>query len=110
MQQQKMTLRRLAALLGVHSSTVGRVMDPETRHMVSEEVAQRILKEAARFGYRPNQIAAALRTRRSNIVGVGTQAAQLILRRLQKGEPGEMEIGLKPQLVVRGSSGAPALE
>jgi LacI family transcriptional regulator len=70
MQQQKMTLKRLAALLGVHSSTVGRVMDPETRHMVSEEVAQRVLKEAASFGYHPNQIAAALRTRRSNIVGV----------------------------------------
>lgn len=70
MQQQKMTLKRLAALLGVHSSTVGRVMDPETRHMVSEEVAQRVLKEAASFGYRPNQIAASLRTRRSNIVGV----------------------------------------
>lgn len=75
MQQQKMTLKRLAALLGVHSPTVGRVMDPEARHMVSEEVAQRILKEATRFGYRPNQIAAALRTRRTNIVGVGTQAA-----------------------------------
>lgn len=53
MQQQKMTLKRLAALLGVHSPTVGRVMDPEARHMVSEEVAQRILKEATRFGYRP---------------------------------------------------------
>lgn len=65
-----MTLKRLAALLGVHSSTVGRVMDPQTRHMVSEEVAERILKEAASHGYRPNKIAAALRTRRSNIVGV----------------------------------------
>lgn len=68
--QQRMTLKRLAAVLGVHSSTVGRVMDPQTRHMVSEEVAQRILKEAAGHGYRPNKIAAALRTRRSNIVGV----------------------------------------
>jgi LacI family transcriptional regulator len=68
--QQKMTLKRLAAVLGVHSSTVGRVMDPQTRHMVSEEVAERILREAALHGYRPNKIAAALRTRRSNIVGV----------------------------------------
>jgi LacI family transcriptional regulator len=70
MQQQKMTLKRLAALLNVHSSTVGRVMDPKTRHMVSEEVAQRILKEAACHDYRPNKIAATLRTRRSNIVGI----------------------------------------
>jgi LacI family transcriptional regulator len=68
--QQKMTLKRLAAALGVHPSTVGRVMDPQTRHMVSEKVAERILKEAASHGYRPNKIAAALRTRRSNIVGV----------------------------------------
>lgn len=67
---QKMTLKRLAATLGVHSSTVGRVMDPQTRHMVSAEVAERILKEAAKHGYRPNSIAQALRTRRSNIVGV----------------------------------------
>jgi LacI family transcriptional regulator len=69
-QQPKMTLKRLAAVLGVHSSTVGRVMNPQTRHMVSDEVAQRILKEAASHGYRPNKIAAALRTRRSNIIGV----------------------------------------
>ncbi|KQV79399.1 LacI family transcriptional regulator [Massilia sp. Root351] len=70
MQQKKMTLKGLAEILGVHTSTVGRVMDPETRHMVGEEVAQRVLREAARHGYRPNKMAAALRTRRSNIVGV----------------------------------------
>lgn len=70
MQAKKMTLKGLAQILGVHSSTVGRVMDPETRHMVGAEVAQRVLKEAARHGYRPNKIAAALRTRRSSIVGV----------------------------------------
>jgi LacI family transcriptional regulator len=70
MQQKKMTLKGLAQILGVHPSTVGRVMDPDTRHMVGEAVAQRVLKEAAKHGYRPNKIAAALRTRRSNIVGV----------------------------------------
>ena len=70
MQQKKMTLKGLAQILGVHPSTVGRVMDPDTRHMVGEAVAQRVLQEAAKHGYRPNKIAAALRTRRSNIVGV----------------------------------------
>ncbi|SFU72494.1 LacI family DNA-binding transcriptional regulator [Pseudoduganella namucuonensis] len=70
MQQKKMTLKGLAQILGVHTSTVGRVMDPLTRHMVGEEVAQRVLKEAAKHGYRPNKMAASLRTRRSNIVGV----------------------------------------
>jgi LacI family transcriptional regulator len=70
MQQKKMTLKGLAQILGVHPSTVGRVMDPNTRHMVGDEVAQRVLKEAARHGYRPNALAAAMRTGRSKLVGV----------------------------------------
>lgn len=65
-----MTLKGLAAILGVHPSTVGRVMDPQTRHMVGEEVRQRVLKEAARHGYRPNKLAAAMRTGSSKLVGV----------------------------------------
>ncbi|WP_020653879.1 LacI family DNA-binding transcriptional regulator [Massilia niastensis] len=65
-----MTLKGLAGILGVHPSTVGRVMDPQTRHMVGEEVRQRVLKEAARHGYRPNKLAAAMRTGRSKLVGV----------------------------------------
>jgi LacI family transcriptional regulator len=70
MQQKKMTLKGLAQILGVHPSTVGRVMDPATRHMVGDEVVQRVLKEAARHGYRPNKLAAAMRTGQSKLVGV----------------------------------------
>jgi LacI family transcriptional regulator len=63
-------LKGLAEILGVHPSTVGRVMDPQTRHMVGEEVRLRVLKEAARYGYQPNKLAAAMRTGRSKLVGV----------------------------------------
>jgi LacI family transcriptional regulator len=70
MKQKRMTLKGLAEILGVHPSTVGRVMDPQTRHMVGEEVRQRVLKEAARHGYRPNKLAAAMRTGSSKLVGV----------------------------------------
>jgi LacI family transcriptional regulator len=38
---------------------------------------------------------------------MGVQAAQLILRRLQQEDMGEMEIRLKPELVVRASTAAP---
>jgi LacI family transcriptional regulator len=64
------TLTDVARAAGVHFSTVSRVMNPATRHKVSDEVAKRILAEAKRIGYRTNQAASTLRTRRSNIVGV----------------------------------------
>jgi LacI family transcriptional regulator len=55
---------------GVHLSTVSRVMNPQTRQMVSSEVAKRILAEAQRVGYRPNRSASTLVTRKSHIIGV----------------------------------------
>jgi LacI family transcriptional regulator len=64
------TLNDLAIATGVHVSTVSRVMNPQTRQMVGPEVAQRILAEAERVGYRPNKSASTLATRKSNIIGV----------------------------------------
>jgi LacI family transcriptional regulator len=64
------TLSDVAMATGVHVSTVSRVMNPETRQMVSAEVAKRILAEAQRMGYRPNRAAATLVTRKSHIIGV----------------------------------------
>ena len=64
------TLSDVAKAAGVHSSTVSRVMNPETRKMVSVDVAKRILAEAKKIGYRPNRAASTLRTRRSNVIGV----------------------------------------
>lgn len=64
------TLNDVAMATGVHLSTVSRVLNPETRQMVSAEVAKRILAEAQRMGYRPNRAAATLVTRKSHIIGV----------------------------------------
>ncbi|MET3132572.1 LacI family transcriptional regulator [Oxalobacteraceae bacterium GrIS 1.11] len=64
------TLSDVARATGVHLSTVSRVMNPDTRHMVGAEVAKRILAEARRLGYRTNRAASTLVTRKSNIIGV----------------------------------------
>lgn len=65
-----MTLKELAESIGVHSSTVSRVMNPETRHLISDDVVERVLKAARELNFSPNRIAAALRTKRSRIIGV----------------------------------------
>lgn len=69
-QRKRLTLQDLARHVGVHYSTVSRVMNPQTRHLISDEVAQRVLAAAAGLGFRPNRIASSLRTRRSHTVGV----------------------------------------
>jgi len=69
-QKKRLTLADLARQLGVHSSTVSRVMNPETRHLISGEVAQRVLEAAAGLDFQPNRIASSLRTRRSHTIGV----------------------------------------
>jgi LacI family transcriptional regulator len=63
-------LRDVARLAGVHPATASRALNPETRLLVSEETASRVLAAAAELGYRPNPVARSLRTRRSNSVGV----------------------------------------
>src|SRR5579864_2257747 len=64
------TLRDMSAMAGVHPATVSRALNPETRLLVSDETADRILAAADALGYRPNTVARSLRTRRSNTVGV----------------------------------------
>jgi LacI family transcriptional regulator len=68
--KKQIGIRELAERAGVHVSTVSRVINARTRHMVSQEVAERILKIADELGYRRNQLASALRMRRSFMVGV----------------------------------------
>lgn len=70
MSKKNPTMNDVARAAGVNASTVSRVMNPETRGMVSDEVAKRILLEAKKLGYRPNRAASTLRTRRSKVVGV----------------------------------------
>jgi LacI family transcriptional regulator len=70
MPEPPVTLRDVAARAGVHPATASRALNPETRLLVSEETAGRVLQAAAALGYRPNPVARSLRTRRSHTVGV----------------------------------------
>jgi LacI family transcriptional regulator len=64
------TLKDVAAAAGVHPATASRALNHQTRLLVSEETAHRIMAAADSLGYRPNTVARSLRTRRSHTVGV----------------------------------------
>ena len=66
----RVTLREVAALAGVNPATVSRVLNPDTRHLVKTDTAQRVEAAARRLDYEPNRVARSLRTRRSYIIGV----------------------------------------
>lgn len=68
--RQRVTLRDVADHVGVHPSTVSRVLNPRTRNMVTEDIAGRVTEAAARLGYAPNPFALSLKTNRSFLVGV----------------------------------------
>jgi len=64
------TVRDVAREAGVHPGTVSRVLNPERRHLISDETASRVERVARELGYEANQIARGLRTRQSFTVGV----------------------------------------
>jgi LacI family transcriptional regulator len=67
------TLRVIADELGVHVSTVSRVLNsPEldVERWASQEMVERIREVARKLDYHPHPYAASLRTARSSIVGV----------------------------------------
>src|SRR5689334_11179513 len=64
------TLRDVARVAGVHPGTVSRALNPQTRGLVNERTARRVLDAAEELGYRPNPIARGLRTNRSHTIGV----------------------------------------
>ncbi|HEY3033939.1 MAG TPA: LacI family DNA-binding transcriptional regulator [Streptosporangiaceae bacterium] len=70
MTDRTVTLRDVAARAGVHPATASRALNPETRLLVKEETARRVLDAAESLGYHPNPVARSLRTRRSHTVGV----------------------------------------
>ncbi len=70
MNKTRITLKDVGNKVGVHSSTVSRVLNPKTRTMVTEEIANKILATAKEMGYRPNAFAQSLKTNRSFTVGV----------------------------------------
>jgi LacI family transcriptional regulator len=69
-QMTRVTVQDVARQAGVHSSTVSRALNPETRHRLTKEVVERILAVSKDLGYVPNGAAAMLRTQRSKIIGV----------------------------------------
>jgi LacI family transcriptional regulator len=64
------TVRDVAREAGVHPGTVSRVLNPERRHLISDETATRVEQVARELGYGVNHIARGLRTRQSSTVGV----------------------------------------
>jgi LacI family transcriptional regulator len=64
------TLRDVAQRAGVHPATASRALNPQTRKLVNEETANRVIKVAESLGYRPNPIARSLKTARSSTVGL----------------------------------------
>jgi LacI family transcriptional regulator len=63
-------LRDVARLAGVHPATASRALNPDTRLLVSEDTASRVLAAAKELGYQPNAVARSLRTRQSHTIGV----------------------------------------
>lgn len=54
----------------VHPGTVSRALNADTRSLVNEATAERVLRAAEELGYRPNPIARGLKTNRSYTIGV----------------------------------------
>ena len=65
-----MTLRDVARAARVHPGTVSRALNAQTRGLVNQETAERVIRAAEELGYRPNPIARGLKTNRSYTVGV----------------------------------------
>jgi LacI family transcriptional regulator len=64
------TIRDVARVAKVHPGTVSRALNAQTRALVNQETAERVLRVAAELGYRPNPIARGLKTNRSYTIGV----------------------------------------
>src|SRR5512142_2573860 len=62
------TIKDVAALAGVHASTVSRVFAGHTT--ISAATRSRVLAAAARLNFHPNAIAGALRTQRTGTLGM----------------------------------------
>jgi DNA-binding LacI/PurR family transcriptional regulator len=72
--QKPATIKDIASLVGVSTSTVSAVLGPrESRHVrVSENTRAQILEAAERLKYRPNRMARSLRGEKTNVIGLYT--------------------------------------
>lgn len=66
----RVTLKDIARKAGVHVSTVSRALDPNSKTSLTTDVEERVRAAARELGYRPNRMAAGLRTNRSMSIGV----------------------------------------
>lgn len=67
---RRATLKDVAEAVGVHVSTVSRALNPETRHLITAQIVERISEVSRDLGYVPNTAAYSLRTNRTRTVGV----------------------------------------
>lgn len=70
MRKGRPTLKDVAQAVGVHTSTISRALDPKRRHLITEDLVEKIVRAADELSYRPDSIASSLRTKRSMSVGV----------------------------------------
>jgi LacI family transcriptional regulator len=68
--KSQITIRDVAAHASVSASTVSRVLNPETRHLIGDEAVRRVLASVKQVGYRQNSLASGLRGGQSKVVGV----------------------------------------
>jgi LacI family transcriptional regulator len=67
---RRATLKDVAQAVGVHVSTVSRALNPETRHLITPQIVQKIAEASRQLGYQPNTAAYSLRTNRTRTIGV----------------------------------------
>jgi LacI family transcriptional regulator len=90
------SLKQLAAHLGLSQSTVSRVMNQAaTAHRIADKTQQRILAAAASFNYKPNAFASGLRKKRSFIIGV-------LIPEISEGYPTAILGGIEDALLQEG--------
>lgn len=70
MSTQRVTIRDVATLAGVHPATVSRALVDATRHQVSKKTLAAVTAAARELGYEPDLTARTLRTGRTTIAGV----------------------------------------
>jgi LacI family transcriptional regulator len=66
----RVTIRDIAERTGVDKSTVSRALNPDARHLISDEAVVRVIEAAKALGYRQNKLASALTRGRSQVIGV----------------------------------------
>lgn len=68
--KQRVTLKTVADIAGVHTSTVSRALNPGEAHLVGASTVQLIKNVAATLGYEPDYWARSLRTQRTLTIGL----------------------------------------